>query len=173
MLFIYEARSREEALGLAEEDPFTLADALSSYEVREFRLRGASPDLLKQANQVAHRSGDESSRIRLFANYTKYVADEARLETARPAHWAYDRVLRESGRLAMAGPLAGNEGGLFVYGAASRADALSCLERDPFALEGVFSNYELFGWIIEGLNPDLLTIDFSADTDDRSVSLHT
>jgi uncharacterized protein YciI len=104
LLFIYAAASRHRALTLAREDPFTRANALSSYEVTEWRLRGVDLDLLCKAN----RSGDEAAgsdpSIRLFANYAKYGPDTSRLENARPAHWEYDRGLESAGRLALAGP---------------------------------------------------------------------
>jgi len=40
LLFIYEAISRDAALGLVQKDPFTLANGLSSYELTEWHLRG-------------------------------------------------------------------------------------------------------------------------------------
>ena len=104
-------------------------------------------------------------QIKLFANYAKYAADKSRLATVRPAHWEYDRALKKAGKLALAGPFADDEGGLFVYNAVTREEALSYLKQDPFALEGVFANCELLEWLIEGVNPDLLTVDFSSGTE--------
>src|SRR6201989_1454444 len=49
LLFVYEAVSRDAALAFAQQDPFTLANALSSYEVTEWRLRGVNVDLLIKA----------------------------------------------------------------------------------------------------------------------------
>src|SRR5262245_40403218 len=57
LLFIYEAVSRDAALAFAQEDPFTLANALSSYEITEWRLRGVNLDLLIKANRSADQSG--------------------------------------------------------------------------------------------------------------------
>jgi len=37
-------------------------------------------------------------------------------------------------------------------------------------VEGVFADYELFEWLIEGVNPDLLATDFSSERIE-SVSL--
>src|SRR5215470_7050954 len=54
LLFVYEAVSREAAETFAKEDPFTFANALASYEITEWRLRGVNLDLLIKAN----RSGD-------------------------------------------------------------------------------------------------------------------
>lgn len=161
LLFVYEAVSPDEALTFAQEDPFTVANALSGYEITEWRLRGVNLDLLIKANRSADQSGSENTQIRLFANYAKYSADKSRLATVRPAHWAYDQTLKHVGELALAGPFANDEGGLFVYNAVGREEAMSYFKQDPFALEGVFADCELHEWIIEGVNPDLLTIDLS------------
>src|SRR5215831_3457764 len=64
LLFVYEAVSRDQALAFAQEDPFTVANALSSYEITEWRLRGASVDLLIEANRAAHQSGGEYTQSR-------------------------------------------------------------------------------------------------------------
>src|SRR5215831_6956506 len=74
LLFIYEAVSRDAALALVQEDPFTLANALSGYEITEWRLRGVNPDLLIKANRSADESGGKNTQNRLFANYAKYNA---------------------------------------------------------------------------------------------------
>ena len=163
LLFVYEAISRDEALAFAQEDPFTVADALSGYEITEWRLRGVNLDLLIKANRSADQTGGKNTEIRLFANYAKYAADKSRLPTVRPAHWEYDRTLKSAGKLALAGPFADDKGGLFVYHAVRKEEAMSYLSRDPFALEGVFEDYELLEWLIEGVNPDLLTSDFSSE----------
>jgi uncharacterized protein YciI len=159
LLFVYKAVSRDAALAFAQEDPFILADALSSYEITEWRLRGVNSELLIKANRSADQSGGKDTQLRLFANYAKYDTDKSRLATVRPAHWAYDRTLEGAGKLALAGPFANDEGGLFVYNALRREEALSFLENDPFAAEGVLERYELLEWIIEGVNPDLLVSD--------------
>ena len=163
LLFVYEAVSRDAALALAQKDPFTIANALSSYEVTEWRLRGVNLDLLMEANRSADQNADKDPQIRLFANYAKYRADKSLLATVRPAHWEYDHTLKSAGKLALAGPFANDEGGLFVYHANGRDEAMSCLKQDPFAVEGVFADYELLEWIIEGVNPDLLVSDFSSE----------
>jgi uncharacterized protein YciI len=162
LLFVYEAASKGEALSYAQEDPFTLANALTGYEISGWSVRGANLELLIKANRSADQSVGENTQIRLFANYAKYVADKSRLATVRPAHWEYDRTLKKGGKLALAGPFADDEGGLFVYNAVSREEAMSYLKQDPFALEGVFAHCELLEWLIEGVNPDLLTVDFSS-----------
>jgi len=170
LLFIYEAVSRDTALALAQEDPFTLANALSSYEITEWRLRGVNIDLLIKANRSADQSGGKDTQIRLFANYAKYGTDKSRLASVRPAHWEHDRTLKSAGKLALAGPFANDDGGLFVYNAACREEAMSYLKQDPFAVEGVFADYELLEWLIEGVNPDLLASDFSSERSESAVT---
>src|SRR5215467_7974267 len=66
LLFIYEVVSRDAALSLAQNDPFTLANALSSYEITEWRLRGVNLDLLTKANRSADQSASKDTPIRLF-----------------------------------------------------------------------------------------------------------
>src|SRR5215471_3418250 len=110
LLFVYEAVSRDAALVSARQDPFTLANALSSYEVTEWRLRGVNLDLLTKADRSADHGDGRSTSIRLFANYAKYGADKTRLAALRPAHWEYDRGLESAGKLALAGPFADDEG---------------------------------------------------------------
>jgi uncharacterized protein YciI len=65
--------------------------------------------------------------------------------------------------LALAGPLETDKGGLFVYSAVSREEAMSYFKQDPFALEGVFADCQLLEWLIEGINPDLFTLDLSGE----------
>src|SRR5215472_13990366 len=77
LLFIYEAISRDAAIALAREDPFTLANALSGYEITEWRLRGVNLDLLTKANRSADHVGANNTEVRLFANYVKYAADRS------------------------------------------------------------------------------------------------
>jgi len=161
LLFVYEAASRDAALALAQEDPFALANALSGYEITEWRLRGVNLDLLVKANRSSDRSAGKNAQIRLFANYAKYGADKSRLAAVRQAQWEYDQALKSAGKLALAGPFANDEGGLFVYSAVRIEEAMSYLKRDPFAVEGVFADCQLLEWLIEGVNPDLLTIDLS------------
>jgi uncharacterized protein YciI len=161
LLFIYEAASREAAVALARADPFALANAWSSSEITEWRLRGVNRDLLIKADRSALRiAGSDSALVRLFVNYARYRARDARLATVRPAHWAYDRALKSAGKLALAGPFADDEGGLFVYNAASSEEAMSCMRQDPFTVEGLIAEHELLEWRIEGVNPALLASDF-------------
>src|SRR5215510_13275923 len=60
LLFIYEAVSKDAALAFARDDPFTLANALASYEITEWRLRGVNLDLLVKANRSADQGGSNT-----------------------------------------------------------------------------------------------------------------
>src|SRR5215471_18114450 len=64
LLFVYEAVSRDAAVALAQEDPFTLSNALSSYEITEWRLRGVNLELLVKANRSADQSSGGDMQIR-------------------------------------------------------------------------------------------------------------
>ena len=75
----------------------------------------------------------------------------------------------DQGKLALAGPFADNEGGLFVYNAPSREEALSLLAQDPFCVEGVFKDYQLLEWLIEGVRPDLLVGDFGSEPGEEQL----
>ena len=46
---------------------------------------------------------------------------------------------------------------------------MSYLKQDPFAAEGVFADYELLEWLIEGVNPDLLASDFPSERSESAV----
>lgn len=100
----------------------------------------------------------------LFANRATYGTDKSRLADVRPAHWEYDQALERAKKMALAGPFANDQGGLFVYSAGDREQAISYLEQDPFSVEGVLAEYELLEWLIEGVNPALLATDFSASS---------
>jgi hypothetical protein len=46
---------------------------------------------------------------------------------------------------------------------------MSDLKQDPFAVKGVFADYELLEWPIEGVTPDLLATDFSSGRSESVV----
>ena len=71
-------------------------------------------------------------------------------------------VRHRADKLALAGAFANDERGLFVYNADHREQAMSYLKHDPFAVEGVFADYDLLEWLIGSVNPDLLASDFSS-----------
>lgn len=91
-----------------------------------------------------------------YVNYATYIADAEAVARVRPAHRDYARALAAAGKLVMAGPFIDRPGGLFVYEAASRLEALALVEQDPYTVAGVFAACELSEWEIAGVNPDLL-----------------
>jgi uncharacterized protein YciI len=167
LLFMYEAGSRSEALALVQADPFSLANALRSYELSEWRQRGSvCADLLVESSRATAQAGGATAVHRIFASYAKYDVDRSRLDAVRPAHWEYDRGLRKRGKLVMAGTLGDDDGGLFVYSTASRDQALACVEQDPFAVEGVIAHYELLEWLVFGVDRELLAASSTSDCND-------
>ena len=91
-----------------------------------------------------------------YVNYATYTVDAEAVARVRPAHRDYAKALAEKGKLVMAGPFIDRPGGLFVYEAASRSEALVLLEQDPYAVAGVFTTCELSEWEVAGVNLDLL-----------------
>lgn len=89
-------------------------------------------------------------------NYATYTMDAGAVALVRPAHREYAKILAIAGKLVMAEPFSDRPGGLFVYEAASRKEALNLVEQDPYAIEGVFTLYELSEWETAGVNMNLL-----------------
>ena len=156
LLFVYEAVSRDEALTFAQEDPFHCRKCIE--RLRDQRMASSRSECRSSHRGKSSRPPERRRKYAKSAvrDLREIRADKSRLATVRPAHWEYDRTLKNAGKLALAGPFADDEGGLFVYNAVRREEAMSYLEQDPFALEGVFADCELLEWLIEGLNPDLL-----------------
>jgi uncharacterized protein YciI len=92
-----------------------------------------------------------------YVNYASYTLDVEAVARVRPAHRKYAEALAASGKLIMAGPFVDRPGGLFIYEATSRSEALALMEKDPYAVEGVFTTCELSEWEIAGVNQDLLS----------------
>jgi uncharacterized protein YciI len=97
-----------------------------------------------------------------IVNYATYVPDRDKVIAARAGHWAYADALREHDRLAMGGPLLDDEGRpcgiLLVYSVASKQQAETLAQSDPFVLGGAIANYRLAEWNVLGSsNVDLLT----------------
>jgi uncharacterized protein YciI len=90
-----------------------------------------------------------------FAAIIEYIADKARIGELRPIHRQYLTGLRERGQLAAAGPFTDDSGALIVYEAASREEAESYLQGDPFNQNGIFVKYQLRPWNPVMLNREL------------------
>ncbi len=103
-------------------------------------------------------SGDRG-RLQIV-NYATYVQDRDRVDAARAEHQAYADSLREHDRLVVGGPLLDNDGRpsgvLLVYDVASKAQAETLAQEDPFVLEGAISHYRLDQWTVLDSNVELL-----------------
>lgn len=113
-----------------------------------------------------------SSLSTLVVNYATYVPDRGRVDASRAEHQAYADALREGGRLAMGGPLLGDDGRpagvLLVYAVASRQQAETLAQEDPFVLEGAIADRRLAEWSVTDGNAELLAA--SLVPADRRVS---
>ncbi len=93
-------------------------------------------------------------------NYALYVHDRDKVNASRAAHQAYADALREHDRLVMGGPLVDDEGRprgvLLVYDVASKRQAETLAQGDPFALNGAIADYRLDEWRVVDSNADLL-----------------
>lgn len=95
-----------------------------------------------------------------IVNYATYVADRGRVDASRAEHQAYADALREHDRLAMGGPLLGDDGRprgvLLVYQVASKQQAETLAQSDPFVQQGAIANYRLAEWNVLDRNIELL-----------------
>lgn len=67
--------------------------------------------------------------------------------------------LKRQGKVLLAGPFKDDSGALFVYEAASLAEAEGIVHSDPYFLHGVFHTYEIIEWDLKFAHPDTLTLD--------------
>lgn len=81
-----------------------------------------------------------------FAAIIEYIQDKAKIAEVRPTHRQYLTSLKESGRLAASGPFMDDWGALIVYEAATKEEAESFLQADPFNKAGVFVTYVMRPW---------------------------
>jgi uncharacterized protein YciI len=90
-----------------------------------------------------------------FVNYLAYTDNQQLLAEHAPAHKLYVKSLLDAGKLAFGGPFPDGSGGLLVYEVASREEAESLRDQDPFALSGVFVRSEIKPWLLLAINPAL------------------
>lgn len=103
-------------------------------------------------------------------NYATYVQDRRRVDASRAEHQAYADTLREHDRLVMGGPLLGDDGRphgvLLVYEVASKEEAETLAQRDPFVLNSAIADYRLSEWTVRSSNVESLAAALVA-TDQR------
>jgi uncharacterized protein YciI len=81
-----------------------------------------------------------------FAAVIEYSQDKAKIAEVRPTHRQYLTGLKETGRLAAAGPFTDDSGALIVYEAPSKEEAEALLRADPFHQAGIFLRWQLRPW---------------------------
>ena len=90
--------------------------------------------------------------------YWRYTFDYTDLELRqqhRPAHLEYNKQLAAQGKVAMAGPVLDQGGGMIVYHG-TREEAEAAVAGDPYSLHGVSCNDELHEWTVVVGHPALL-----------------
>jgi uncharacterized protein YciI len=114
-------------------------------------------------------SGDPGSMK--FVNYATYVQDQGRVDAARAEHVAYADALREHDRLVMGGPVLGDDGRargvLLVYQVASKQEAETLVQSDPFVLQHAIADYRLAEWAVLSRNVDVQSLATKLVTADR------
>src|SRR5262245_11503992 len=73
-----------------------------------------------------------------FAAIIEYSQDKAKVAAVRPVHRQYLLGLRDKGQIAATGPFTDESGALIIYEAATREEAESLLQGDPFHAQGIF-----------------------------------
>lgn len=93
-------------------------------------------------------------------NYATYVQDRGTVDAARAEHQVYADALREHDRLVIGGPLLDDNGQsrgvLLVYEVASKQQAETLVQSDPFVLHDAIADYRLAEWTVLDSNVALL-----------------
>ena len=85
--------------------------------------------------------------------------DKDAVARVRPKHQAYMHRLIAEGRVISAGAFVpDDDGGLFLYDAASLEEAQGLVNDDPYILAGVIHGHRLREYEIHGVNPALLRV---------------
>ena len=170
VLLVYQVSSKQQAETLVQNDPFVLKGAIAQYRLAEWSVVGSNLELLAAALvsaegraplKVPPASGAtpveaDAPAMRTYTNYAKYVSDRSHVQRVRAAHRSYDRAIKANGQLMLAGVFSHDSGGMFIYRAQSRDEAMALVQADPYYAEGVFETYELSEWRIFGLNEGLI-----------------
>jgi uncharacterized protein YciI len=85
--------------------------------------------------------------------------DKDAVARVRPKHQAYMHRLISEGRVVSAGAFVpDDDGGLFLYDAATLEAAQTLVSGDPYILAGVIRWHKLREYEIHGVNPALLRV---------------
>jgi uncharacterized protein len=91
-----------------------------------------------------------------YANVLFYVDDPHAVAATRTVHRAYMADLLVQGKLAAGGPFADLAGALFIYEAASAAEAERLAAQDPYTLAGLIREHTIRPWQLVYSDPSLL-----------------
>jgi uncharacterized protein YciI len=91
-----------------------------------------------------------------FAAFLEYTPDKARIAATRPTHRDYLLGLKSQGKVALAGPVPDDSGGLIVYEADTQEAVEKLIREDPFCTGGVFTSWTIRPWNLILANWDLL-----------------
>ena len=92
-----------------------------------------------------------------FAAIIEYAPSPEKIAEIRPVHRQYQTKLKETGKLAIAGPFTDDSGALMVYEADSKEEAENILRNDPFCVNGVFVSWVIRPWKTVMANVEVLT----------------
>ena len=88
-----------------------------------------------------------------------YCEDRSRIASVRPRHQAYLFGLIDQGKLISAGSfIPEDDGGLFLYEAATLHEAEHLVHDDPYIREGLITGWKLREYEVHGINRDLLRV---------------
>ena len=93
-----------------------------------------------------------------FAAIIEYTPDKSKIAELRPPHRDYIQGLKKEGKVALAGPITDDSGGLIVYEAESQEEVEQWMRADPFGQGGVFVSWSIRPWNIILANRDLLPV---------------
>jgi len=81
-----------------------------------------------------------------FAAVIEYRQDKELIAKHRPVHREYLARLKAAGQLAASGPFLDDGGALIIYEAATKEEAETLLQNDPFHAQGVFVRWTIRPW---------------------------
>lgn len=90
-----------------------------------------------------------------YWRYTFDYSDPELRQQIRPAHLEYNEQLAAQGKVAMAGPVIDQGGGMIVY-RGTREEAEAAVAGDPYSIHGVSVNERLDEWMVVIGHPALI-----------------
>ena len=95
----------------------------------------------------------------IFMCLMEYCEDRSRIKAVRARHQSYLFGLVDQGKMIAAGSfIPDDDGGLFLYEAATLHDAEGLVHDDPYIQEGLIKSWKLREYEVHGMNRDLLRV---------------